>query len=304
MRRKNKKICQSPKDFGIELRKIVKIALEEDCAFDDITSDLTIPQNTILSFEINPREEIIFCGQDVILEVFSQLKKSKKFENSALDLEILVADGNALKAFQAIARGRGDAKLIFAGERVILNLIQHLSGVATITNQFVQKLNNEKIKILDTRKTLPGLRHLQKHAVEMGGGKNHRMNLSDMILIKDNHIAAAGGVVEALELAEKTTRKIVAELECDNFEQVTKALELRPDVIMLDNMSPTEIKKCAALIRENSGGEVKIEISGGVNLTNIKSFSALDVDFISIGSLTHSVRAVDIGLDICSRART
>jgi len=279
------------------LEEIIKIALIEDGVFNDSTSDLTIPKNSVITFEINPREEMIFCGEEIISEVFLQLKKSTKFKNSKLDLKILAEDGNALKAGKSIARGVGDAKLIFAGERVILNLIQHLSGVATLTNQFVKKLNDKKIKILDTRKTLPLLRALQKHAVTTGGGKNHRFNLSDMILIKDNHIAAAGSVKNAITLAKKSAKKLKIEVECDTFKQVAEALESKPDIIMLDNMSVAEIKKCAALIRKSSK-KIRIEISGGVNLENIKNFSGLDVDFISIGALTHSVKAVDIGLDV------
>lgn len=285
------------KELKQELQKIVEIALAEDCVFNDVTSDLTLPKNSTISFLIRPREEIIFCGKDAVSEVFSQLKKSKKFRNSKLDLKIFAKDGELMKPGKSIGAGVGDAKLIFAAERVILNLIQHLSGVATLTKKFVKGLNNKKIKILETRKTLPGLRYLQKHAVVMGGGKNHRMNLSDMILIKDNHIAAAGSVKKAIELAKKQRQKLRIEIECDNFRQVAEALKSSPNIILLDNMNLTEIKKSAELIRKNSK-KILIEISGGVNLENIKNFSGLDIDFISIGSLTHSAKAVDIGLDI------
>ncbi len=278
-------------------KKIITAALLEDRALNDITSDLTIPKNTLVNFEINAREEIIFCGAEIILEVFSQLKKSTKFKNSKLDLKILVKDGAKLAAKKTITRGHGDAKLIFAGERVILNLIQHLSSVATLTKKFVEALGNKKIQILDTRKTLAGLRELQKYAVKTGGGKNHRMNLSDLILVKDNHIAAAGGIKNAIAAAKKTQKKIQIEVECDNFEQVAEAVSASPNIIMLDNMQPAEIKKCAALIRKNSP-KIKIEISGGITLANIKNFSQLDVDFISVGALTHSAKAVDIGLDV------
>lgn len=284
-----------------EPKKIITSALLEDRAFNDITSDLTIPKNTLVNFEINAREEIIFCGAEIISEVFSQLKKSTKFKNSKLDLKILVKDGAKLAAKKTIARGCGDAKLIFAGERVILNLIQHLSGVATLTGKFVEALGNKKIQILDTRKTLAGLRELQKYAVKTGGGKNHRMNLSDLILVKDNHIAAAGGIKNAIKKIKNrqpaTGNRQLIEVECDNFQQVAEAVPAHPDILMLDNMQPAEIKKCAALIRKKSP-KIKIEISGGITLTNIKNFSQLDVDFISVGALTHSAKAVDIGLDV------
>ncbi len=273
---------------------IIKLAINEDKALKDITSDLTIAENKIVKFKITPRQDIIFCGKEIILEVFLQLKKSKKFQNSKLDFKLLANDGDFVKAKKPIVSGAGDAKLIFAAERIILNLIQHLSGIATLTNQFVKKLNNKKIAILDTRKTLPSLRTLQKQAVVAGGGKNHRFSLEDMILIKDNHIAAAGSVSKALALAKKSKKKI--EIECDNFKQVAKAVKSSPDVIMLDNMKIAEIKKCTEIIRKNKN--IKIEISGGVNLKNIGNFSKLDIDFISVGALTHSVTAVDIGLDI------
>ncbi len=290
--------------FQKELTKIVKIALAEDCAISDITSDYVIKSNSYISFEIKAREDIIFCGKEVMSEVFSQLQRSKKFCNTRLNLKIFVKDGDVIMTDKPIACGIGDAKLIFAAERVLLNLIQHLSGIATSTRDFVKKLNNEKINILDTRKTIPGLRILQKQAVLAGGGKNHRMNLSDRILIKDNHIAVAGGAKEAIEAIKicskssvKKFQKIKIEIECDTFKQVAEALESGPEIIMLDNMKISEIKKSAQLIRSKSK-KIQIEISGGVNEKNIQKFSKLDIDFISIGSLTHSVRAVDIGLDV------
>jgi nicotinate-nucleotide pyrophosphorylase (carboxylating) len=282
------------KNLKKELAKIVANALQEDCAFNDVTSDLTIAKNSLVAFEIKAREEIIFCGKSAISEVFLQLKKSPKFKNSKLDLKILAKDGACISPTKSIARGQGDAKLIFAAERVILNLIQHLSGVATLTQKFVQELANKKIKILDTRKTLPGLRALEKYAVTAGGGKNHRFNLSDMILIKDNHIAAAGSVAKAIEAAKSGAKKLKIEVECDTPKQVAEAIKSRPHTIMLDNMKISEIKKSIKLINKKA----QIEISGGVNLQNIKKFSVLEIDFISVGSLTHSARAVDIGLDI------
>jgi len=278
------------------LAQIVKNALLEDQAFDDVTSDLTIAKNSQIAFEIKARQQIIFCGKDVILSVFQVLKNSPKFKNSKLNLKILVKDGQAVNSSAAIARGTGDAKLILAGERVLLNLIQHLSGIATLTQKFVATLNDKKIKILDTRKTLPNLRALEKYAVLKGGGKNHRFSLNDLILIKDNHIAAAGGVSRAIELAKKNQQNLKIEVECDNLAQVAEALKSKPNIIMLDNMNLVDIKKAAALI----GKKCQIEISGGVNLQNVKKFSGLNVDFISVGSLTHSAAAVDIGLDVIS----
>lgn len=277
------------------LKDLITLALKEDDAFNDITSDLTVKENNVVSFEIAAREQIIFCGVDVILEVFSQLKSHKKFKKTAIELDFFATDGDLIKAKNPIIRGTGNAKLIFAAERVILNLIQHLSGVATLTQSFVQTLNNKKIAILDTRKTLPILRELEKYAVLCGGGKNHRFNLSDMILIKDNHIAAAGSVKKAIAAAKKSKKKI--EVECDNSKQVAEAVAAAPDIIMLDNMNAAELKKSISLIKK-SKKKIHIEISGGINLSNIKNYSKLEIDFISIGSLTHSARSVDIGLDI------
>ena len=221
-----------------EIARIVKISLAEDCASNDVTSDLTIPKNSSITFE-----EIIFCGKDVIIEVFLQLKKSAKFRNSKLDLKISAKDGSAVKPGKSIAQGFGDARLIFAAERVILNLTQHLSGIATLTQKFVQTLGDKKIKILDTRKTLPSFRLLQKYSVTIGGGKNHRFSLADMILIKDNHIAAAGSIKNAIEAAKKNKKKLKIEVECDTVEQVAEAIKSKPDIIMLDNMKIPENKK-------------------------------------------------------------
>ncbi len=276
------------------ISEIVKLALKEDDVFHDITSDLTISEKAQVTFEIKPRQDIIFCGEDIIFEVFAQLKKAKKFKDSNLDLEFFAQDGDKIKAQKPILAGKGSSKIILAGERVILNLVQHLSAISTATNEFVKKLNDKNIKILDTRKTLPGLRNLQKYAVKIGGGENHRFNLSEMILIKDNHIAACGSVKKAILNARKGKKKI--EIECDNFAQVKEAVAGLPDIIMLDNMSIAEIEKCTKLIRKNP--KISIEVSGGINLENIKNYRGLDIDFISIGSLTHSVKAVDIGLDI------
>ena len=175
-------------------------------------------------------------------------------------------------------------------------MIQHLSAIATTTKKHVEALNNSKIKILDTRKTLPNLRELQKYAVRCGGGENHRFNLADLILIKDNHINACGGVVEALEMVSLNKNNVKIEIECDNFLQVVECLKFTPNIIMLDNMNFVELQKSISAIRNHSGA-IKIEVSGGINLENIQNYRNFDIDFISIGSLTNSAKIVDIGLD-------
>lgn len=283
--------------FERELKKICRLALKEDRAYNDVTSDLTIAADANVFFKIVAREKIVVCGVHSIQHCFDELTKLAKFSHIFLGLKTHANDGDVVKAGGVIVEGFGNARLIFAAERVVLNSLQHLSGIATATHHFVSALNNEKIKILDTRKTIPGLRIAQKYAVKIGGGANHRLTLSDRILIKDNHIAAAGDVTKAILAARKSRKKLKVEIECDTFEQVLEAVNSKPDIIMLDNMNRAEIKKCAEIIRAASK-KILIEISGGITLENIKNFRDLDIDFISTGSLTHSVRAVDIGLDI------
>jgi len=277
-----------------EINKIVKQALIEDCALRDVTSDLTIPSNNNLEFSITTREDIIFCGYEIITETFKILQNSHKFKNSKLNLTILSKDGNKIKKGQQIAKGYGNAKLVFAAERVILNLIQILSGISTTTNLFIKTLNDKNITILDTRKTLPNYRTLQKYAVKIGGATNHRFSLSDMILIKDNHIAAAGSIGDAILGAKRNRRNLKIEIECDDLDQVKEAIKHNPDIIMLDNMNISEIKKAIKIINKKS----KIEVSGGINIKTIGAYKGLKIDFISVGSLTHSLNSVDIGLDI------
>jgi len=277
-----------------EINKIIRPALKEDDALKDVTSDLTIPKDKILKFVIRTRQDMVFCGYDIITETFKILKSSKKFLDSKLDLKILIKDGDKVVKNKILVKGSGDARLIFAAERVILNLIQLLSGVATTTERFVKVLRDENIKILDTRKTLPNYRYLQKYAVKVGGGKNHRFSLSDMILIKDNHIAAAGGVKNAIFAAKKNKNKIKIEVECDNMSQVKEAILAKPDIIMLDNMSVFNIRRAIKAIDK----KCKIEVSGGVNIKTIKKYRGLDIDYISVGAITHSLNSIDIGLDI------
>ena len=280
------------------LKKLIAFALTEDRVFNDKTSDLCLTKNLQTSFAINTREPIVFCGKKIILEVFEQLKKSKKFKNSSLKIEFFGDDCTAFKAGETIAQGQGCAKLIFAGERIILNFIQHLSAISTITNQFVRKLNNSRITILDTRKTLPAFRSLQKYAVICGGGKNHRFDLSSQILIKDNHLASSKkNIASLLDISKKKYKNLQTEIECDEYWQVLEALEVQPDIIMLDNMNMQNLKKSISAIRKKNS-KIIIEVSGGINLENISNYRELDIDCISIGSLTHSVKAVDIGLDI------
>lgn len=278
-----------------KLTKIIQIALEEDFALDDVTSDLTLEPNYEVDFAINARQDLVVCGVASVDICFKLLKNSAKFANSNLSYEIKATDGDFIAKNDAIIVGRGNARLIFAAERVILNTLQRLSGISSLTKQFVTKLNDEKITILDTRKTTIGLREIEKYATFCGGAKNHRNDLSDAILIKDNHIAAGQNIAQTVNKALKNNKKgLEIIVECDNLDQVKAICDLRPDRIMLDNMSVDQIKKAIEIV----AGKTKIEVSGGVTLDNIESFRGLEIDYISIGALTHSALAVDIGLDI------
>ncbi len=276
------------------INKIIEQGLDEDLgAIGDITSNFTIPENRQIKFKISNREPIVLCGVDIAKQIFVAVEKRFKVEKLAL--KINYQDGDFLPKNSVIIEGSGNARAIFAAERLVLNLMQHLSGIATITKQYVDELQGTKAQILDTRKTIPGLRELQKYAVKTGGAKNHRMALYDGILIKDNHIAAAGNIAQAVKMVrENLTEKMPIEVECDNLSQVSEALAAKADIIMLDNMNLEQIQKAVALI----SGQAKIEVSGGMNLEVVGKIAKTGVDYISVGALTHSVKAVDIGLDV------
>ncbi|MDA0901968.1 MAG: carboxylating nicotinate-nucleotide diphosphorylase [Proteobacteria bacterium] len=281
-----------------QIQKIIDAALDEDLGVKgDITSNFTIADNVAVKFQISNRQEILLCGVDAAIATFEAIAKRL---NPKINLQINkhFNDGDKLEKDAVIISGEWDAKSVFAAERVALNLLQHLSGIATATNSYVSELASDKTQILDTRKTIPTLRALQKYAVKTGGGKNHRFALFDGILIKDNLIAAAGSISNAVAMVRKNlqtqNQTMPIEVECDHLTQVEEALEAKADIIMLDNMNLEKMKTAKIMI----GTKAKIEVSGGITLKDIKPISAIGVDYISIGSLTHSVKAVDIGLDI------
>ena len=300
----NLSLENSPKNsLERSLETSISNAIEEDKAFNDITSDAVVKKNSKVEFAIIARENSILCGVGAIKICFDKLKLNQKFSNCNLEYKILKNDGDKLSCGDKIAIGIGDSHLIFSAERTILNLMQHLSGIATTTNLFVTKLNNPKITILDTRKTIAGLRILQKFAVKIGGGDNHRLDLSSMILIKDNHLATSKNIIIAVDDAKEYCRRnninSKIEVECDNINQVKEAIIAQADIIMLDNMTIEEVSNASKLIRENNAMRpILIEVSGGISLNNITQYQNLDIDFISIGALTHSSKAIDIGLDI------
>ena len=258
--------------------ELLHFALSEDIGSGDVTTMSVIPEDISGSFAFTAREEIVLSGSAIIKAAFPQS-------------ELKYKDGDKVPANAVIASVNGNVRDILIKERSVLNIIQHLSGIATETAKYVAAVKGTNAKILDTRKTLPMLRAVQKYAVTCGGGVNHRMGLYDAVMIKDNHIRAAGGINNAVNKARATNLKI--EVECDSLEQVQQAVEAGADIILADNMSSAQLKEAVALVK----GKAKIEASGNVNLQTIAAIAATGVDYISIGKLTHSVRAVDIGLD-------
>ena len=263
-------------------------ALKEDIGDGDVTTLATIPKSQILSGYFLAKASGVASGLDVVEQVFTTL-------NNKIAFTTKITNGSIIKKGDVLASIKGPGISILEGERVALNFLQRMSGIATLTRQFVDVVKNTHAIILDTRKTMPGLRVFDKQAVKDGGGQNHRFGLFDMFLIKDNHIAAAGSVTKAISDVKKANKKnLLIEVEVNTFEQLREALLQRPDRIMLDNMSLDEIRRAVKLI----AGQVPIEVSGGVNLQTVLEIAQTGVDYISIGALTHSVKALDISLEI------
>jgi len=286
MKRKNdrkRQISRETKQF----QAIVRRALREDIGRGDITTNAIVSETDRALGIIFAKEEGILCGVDIAKNVFEHI-------DDTIDFQIQLTDGSELSPGVTIAIMIGKATTCLKGERTALNFLQHLSGIATVTKQFVDRANG-KIKILDTRKTTPGLRLMQKYAVRVGGGLNHRFGLHDMIMIKDNHIQLAGGISEAVKRVRSQKSKKFIEVEVKTIEELKEALENRVDRIMLDNMHGAQIVKAVDLIR-SSGTDTEIELSGGVTLESIGELAASGADFISVGALTHSARALDIAL--------
>ncbi|MDB5084678.1 MAG: hypothetical protein JWN30_1564 [Bacilli bacterium] len=280
---------------GLELRivqRIVANALEEDVGFGDITTLSIVPEGTEGHGDIHAKEAGIIAGIDVAEHVFHSI-------DPHLYVQKLIKDGQAVGAGDKLMEIHGSARAILTAERVALNLLQRMSGIATRTARFVELVRYYNAKIVDTRKTTPGLRVLEKYAVRVGGGRNHRFGLFDAVLIKDNHIEIAGGVKEAIVAARHriahTTR---VEVECETLAQIEEALEVKADIIMLDNMSPEVMEQAI----ERIGGRAITEASGSVTEETVVEIAKTGVDYISIGALTHSVKSLDISLDIVSES--
>jgi nicotinate-nucleotide pyrophosphorylase (carboxylating) len=267
---------------------IIKQALKEDIGKGDITTKLTVSPKLIATAQIIAKEIGILAGSDVVNKVFQALDPKVK-------VTFFIKEGKSFKKGSVLALVSGKTQLLHIGERTALNFLCRLSGIATLTRKFVDKVAGTKVKILDTRKTTPNLRILEKYAVKIGGGQNHRFGLYDMILIKDNHIKTAGGITNAVIRAQKGNKsKLPIEVETKNLTEVKEALQLKVPMIMLDNMNLRQIRKAVKLAKSKA----KLEVSGGVTLRNVRKFAETGVDFISIGALTHSAPIVDISMKI------
>jgi nicotinate-nucleotide pyrophosphorylase (carboxylating) len=268
------------------IKKVIKFALAEDIGTGDITTQATVsPKKKGRAIAI-AKEDFIIAGIDVFAETFQFLDENTKIKK-------LMNDGRRAKKGDVIAEVSGSLSNILQAERVALNLFQRMCGIATLTAKYVKAVRRTKVKILDTRKTVPGLRILDKMAVRIGGGRNHRIGLYDGVLIKDNHIEAAGDITSAVK-AQRKNPFMKIEVETKNIKEVKEALKCDVDVIMLDNMSVPAMKKAVDFVN----GRTLLEASGNVSLKNVADIAAIGVDFISIGELTHSVRAADISLKI------
>ena len=275
---------------NLHIERAVRAALEEDLGHGrDITSECLIPLSEHATATLTAREDGILCGLMLALSAFS-------LTDIEFDMTVEKQDGDELKAGDVIAEITGPARSLMTAERVALNFLTHLSGIATLTHRFVSEIEGTGAEICDTRKTIPGLRMFQKYAVSIGGGSNHRFGLDDAILIKDNHIAIAGGISQSLDQAYMLAGHTVKiEIEVDTLEQLQEVLDNgKADIVMLDNMSPETLKKGVEMVN----GAMVIEASGGVNLDTVRAIGETGVHYISVGALTHSAPSLDIGLDI------
>ncbi len=275
-----------PTDSSIQ--ELITHALAEDVGSGDVTSEATIRPESVSVAVMLAKQDLVLAGIDVARAVFRYLDPDIQFTT-------FVKDGARVNAGTEIAKLSGNTRALLAGERVALNLLQHLSGIATLTKKYVETVKGLKAQVLDTRKTLPGLRQLEKYAVRMGGGKNHRMGLYDAVLIKDNHIKASGSISQAVDSVRKSAHRALAiEVETKTLDEVREALAVKADIIMLDNMSVAMMREAVQFV----AGRARVEASGNVTLHTIRAIAETGVDSISCGSLTHSAPAADISMKI------
>ncbi len=271
-----------PRDY----RRILDLALEEDLGGGDLTAEACIPAERCIMGRLVAKESFVLCGLDVAKAAFLELDPDCEFPFSA-------NDGDAVQPGDELLRVKGRARALLGAERVALNFLQRLSGVATVTSRYVDALKGSSVSVVDTRKTTPGLRTLEKYAVHVGGGRNHRTGLFDGVLIKENHIRSAGSIALAVSAAREHVHHLAAvEVEVTNLDELDQALQARAEVVMLDNFSPERIAEAVQQVN----GRAKIEVSGGVTLERLADLALAGVDYISVGALTHSAPAVDISM--------
>jgi|DewCreStandDraft_4_1066084.scaffolds.fasta_scaffold00712_75 nicotinate-nucleotide pyrophosphorylase (carboxylating) len=279
--------------YSSEIDKIIELALKEDIGPGDITTEMIIPDSTVVKGSFMAKGEGVLCGMPIMKKIFKKLDKDIK-------IDLKKKDGDLIKYGDILAVIKGKARALLTGERLALNILQRLSGIATITKKFVDIIKlYKKTKILDTRKTTPNLRILEKYAVKIGGGENHRMGLYDAVLIKDNHLKIVGDELEKkyVELRRFIPKNVKIEIELHHIELTERIVKLQPDIIMLDNMCLKVLDETLSKIA-SLGYKGKIEVSGGVNLSNIKDIAMRGVDYISIGMITHSPESLDISFKI------
>jgi nicotinate-nucleotide pyrophosphorylase (carboxylating) len=270
-----------------DLQEFVRRVLAEDMGSGgDVTSAATISADARFAAEMNCRQPIVVAGLEIAEAFFRELDPDMRIDR-------LVNEGEAIGAGTVLMRLQGNARAMLTAERSALNTLQHLSGIATMTRAYVERISGTGATLLDTRKTIPGLRVLEKHASRMGGAENHRMRLDDGLLIKDNHVAVSGGVVEAVRAAKAANTGLPVQVEVDRIDQIEPALRAGADRLLLDNMPPPVLREAVALV----AGRVPLEASGGVNLDTIRAIAETGVNYISVGRITQSAPAVDIGLD-------
>jgi nicotinate-nucleotide pyrophosphorylase (carboxylating) len=274
-----------PQDF--DLHDFVQRTLAEDLGKGgDVTSKATIDADARFTAEMNCRQAVVLAGLEIAAEFFRAL-------DSDMKIDLLAKDGERVVHGTTVMRLSGNARAMLTAERSALNTLQHLCGIATLTRQYVDAIAGTRAVLIDTRKTIPGLRILEKYGVRMGGAQNHRMRLDDGVLIKDNHVAACGGVTEAVRRAKAANTGLQLQIEVDRIEQIEPALEAGADRLLLDNMDPAMLREAVKLV----AGRVPLEASGGVTLETIRFIAETGVNFISVGRITQSAPAVDIGLD-------
>lgn len=272
--------------------RIIKAALKEDLGRGDITTNFLIPKFNRIKAIIKANEDCVLCGITIAEWVLNSVDYSVRFKP-------MCAEGMLVREGEEVALVEGNARAVLTAERLMLNFLSILSSVATQTNEYVKIVEKYGVKILDTRKTIPLLRYLEKYAVNVGGGTNHRMDLGEMMLIKDNHIMISGSMLDIISLRKKIGKDTKIEVEVDNLKELKNVLKGKPDIIMLDNMGPDLIKRAIELRAESPDyAGIKFEASGGITLNNIEAYAKTGVDMISIGALTDTIRGIDFSLDV------